>query len=227
MRKPVGAVALAALVLLAGCGGGVDTDSPAPGVTPTPSPTESGTPTESATPTPSPVDAPRVLSYSALDDEQQSAVRTAIDGEATFVPNSSYIDDSAGYVAEDTPFRLHDYVRYDGSLYRIQLRSGEAYATYGIQASAASPGANDTTVAFENLPTDVRDEVRTAITDGSYAAPWGKWDSLPEPLGVGETQYVRYENQTYEMKYVVGDTRAAVLRLERTDSVTTARNRGR
>lgn len=223
MRKPVGTVALAALLLLAGCGGGVGSGGPETEQTPTPlstdngTATESATPTQSTTPTPSPVDSSRVLSYTALTDEQQSAVRTAIDGEATFVPNSSYIDDSAGYVAEDTPFRLHDYVRYDGSLYRIHLRSGKAYAAYGIQASAASPGENGTILAFENLPAEVKDEVRTAITEGSYGAPWGKWGSLPDPLGDGETQYVRYENQTYEMAYVTGDARAAVLRLERTE----------
>jgi|GEM_PF-1662802 hypothetical protein len=223
MHEAVGPVALAALLLLAGCGGGVDTGGPAAGDRPTPSPTENGTttqaatPTQSGTPTASPVDSSRVLSYTALNDAQQSAVRTAMDGEATFVPNSSYINDSAGYVAEDTPFRLHDYVRYDGSLYRIHLRSGKPYAAYGIQASAASPGENDTTLAFETLPADVKDEVRTAITDGSYGAPWGKWGSLPDPLGEEATQYVRYENQTYEMEYVVGDTRAAVLRLERTE----------
>ncbi|MBX0304113.1 hypothetical protein [Haloarcula salinisoli] len=223
MRKAVGTLALAALLLLAGCGGGVDTGSPETGETPTPSSTESGaatepaTPTQSATPTPSPVDSSRVVSYTALTDEQQSAFRTAIDGEATFVPNSSYINDSAGYVASDNPFRLHDYVRYDGSLYRIQTARGELYAAYGIQASAASPGANDTVVAFETLPADVQDEVRTAITNGVYSAPWGKWHSLPEPLGAGETPYVRYENQTYEMEYIVADTWATTLRVERTD----------
>ncbi|MFC6756738.1 MULTISPECIES: hypothetical protein [Haloarcula] len=129
MRKQLGTVALAALFLPAGCGGAVSTDGPGTGEPPTPSPTESGTATQSVTQTPSSVDSSRVLAYTALNDEQQSAVRKATDGESTFVPNSSYIDDSAGYVSEDTPFRLHDYVRYENQTYEVEYVAGDTRAT--------------------------------------------------------------------------------------------------
>ncbi|MFW5935068.1 MAG: hypothetical protein ACOCQL_04380 [Halolamina sp.] len=210
MRRLVPAVALAATILLAGCLGGVGT------------PGTDGSPTQTATETPatasptSTAESERVVAYENLNDEQQAAFREAIDGEASFVPNTSYVNDSAGYAFEHVdPFREYEYVRYDGELYEISTHTGELYASYQIRTSVGSPSENATVVALEELPERVRDEVRTAITEGEYAAPYGKWDSLPESLQ--DADYVRYENETYETGYTVGDAWATVVTAEKAE----------
>ena len=134
----------------------------------------------------------------------------------SFVPNTSYVNDSAGYAFDHVdPFREHDYVRYDGDRYRITTHAGKLYASYQIRASVGTPGEDAAVVALEDLPADVREEVRTAVTEGDYYAPLGKWDTLPESLQ--DTDYVRYDGESYEMNYVVGDAPAVVLTVERVE----------
>lgn len=217
MQQSVPAVALTVVLLLAGCTGGVGT--PVTDTSPTATQTAESTPTEAPTATQSPtstVESGSVVEYEELNSQQQDAFREAIDGEATFVPNTSYVSDSAGYAFEHVDsFRGHEYVRYDGDLYRISTRAGELYASYQIWTSVGSPGENATVVAFDDLPEDVRDEVQTAIAEGEYHAPFGKWESLPEPLH--EADYVRYDGETYEMTYAVGDAWATVVTVEQVD----------
>ena len=160
MRKSVPAVALAAAILLAGCIGGVGT----PGTDGSATPTQTATETSTATPPTSTDEPERVVAYEELNDQQQQAFRDAIDDEASFVPNTSYVNDSAGYAFEHVdPFREHEYVRYEGDLYDISTHSGELYASYQIRTSVGSPGENATVVALEDLPDPVREEVRTEI----------------------------------------------------------------
>ncbi|MFD1526660.1 hypothetical protein ACFR9S_10195, partial [Halolamina salina] len=181
---------------------------------PTPTQTATETPT-TASPT-STAESERVVAYEELNSHQQQAFRDAIDGEASFVPNTSYVNDSAGYDFEHVdPFREHEYVRYEGELYEISTHPGELYAAYQIRTSVGSPGENATVVALEDLPERVREEVRTAIIEGEYYAPYGKWDSLPESLQ--DVEYVRYENETYETAYVVGDAWATVVTVEKVE----------
>lgn len=203
---------LAVVLLLGGCTGVVDTPGSAPPETTAGSPVTETTATpgnSSTTAGPS-----SVVDYRALTDRQQSAFRAALEGSARFVPNSSFIDESAGYDPDTgTPFRSHDHVRYDGDLYRIHLQRGNLYATYTIRASVGEPPGNASVVAFADLPAAIRDEVRTALTDGKYNAPMGKWHSLPDVLQT--TAYVRYENRTYSLTYTVGDAWATVLTVEK------------
>lgn len=210
MRKPALIALLVGLLFLAGCSGGGE-------MSPTETGRETPTMTPTATPTASPtstVESPKVVEYSELSSGQQAAFKDAIQDESRFVPDSPYINDSAGYANVDSdPFRKHDYVRYEGELYRISLTPGDLYAAYTIRASVGSPGDDDTVVTLEGLPADIQDEVKTALTDGEYYAPFGKWDTLPEPLQ--DADYVRYENQTYEMNYIVGDAPGEVLTVER------------
>lgn len=201
-------LALVGLLLLAGCLGGM---LPAGTETTTSSP-------QDPMPTTVAIDETQVVDFEDLNSEQQAAFRDALDGEVSFVPPSSYIADSEGYSHEQVgPFENNDYVRYDGDLYRINLAygAGRLYASYEIRAAAEVPSDEATVTDFETLPVDIRDEVRTALTDGRYYAPMGKWDSLPEPLG--DTEYIRYENQTYRMGYTVGDWWAHVLTVERVE----------
>ncbi|WP_225334614.1 hypothetical protein [Halomicrobium urmianum] len=199
-------VALLSLAALAGCSGLVD-GAGQPG-----DPTAE-TPAATATPPPGSPDADgSAVAYESLTDEQQAAVREAVNGSVRFVPDSPYVNDSAGYSnAIIDPFRGHDYVRYDGTDYEIRISSGRLYASYGIHAERGSPGENDTVVPVEDLPESVREEVREAVETGDYHAPMGRWDSLPEPLG--ETRYVRYDDETYRLIYAVGDYWAPVMEL--------------
>ncbi len=210
MRKSAPVVALAAVILLAGCLGGVGT----PGTDRSATPTQTATETPTVTPATSTDGSERVVAFEELNDQQQQAFRDAIDGEASFVPNTSYVNDSAGYDFEHVDsFQEHEYVRYESELYEISTHPGELYASYQIRTSVDTPGGNATVVALEDLPDRVRDEVRTAITEGEYDAPYGKWDSLPESLQ--DVEYVRYENETYETGYVVGDAWATVMTVEK------------
>lgn len=213
MRKLVPAIALAALLLLAGCSGGAGTPETEVSETPTQTATERATSTPSPTST---VEPGSVIAYEDLNDQQQDAFRDAIDGEVNFVPNTSYVNDSEGYAFEHAdPFQEHEYVRYDGDRYRISTHQGELYASYLILTSVGSPEENETVVALSDLPASVREEVRTALAQGEYYAPMGKWDSLPESLQ--DVEYVRYENETYEMGYTVGDAWATVVTVEQVE----------
>jgi hypothetical protein len=204
------------LLLLAGCTGG-----PPPGsdqaATTTPATVAHDGSTTATSPTPA-TDESRTVAFDDLNADQQAAFRDALDGTVAFVPNSSYVADDEGYPDDQSaPFRDNDYVRYEGDLYRIDYDygAGELYASYGISASPGSPSDSETVTNFTDLPADLRDEVRTALVEGDYYAPAGKWDSLPQPLG--DTDYVRYENETYRMEYVVGDQWADLMTVERVD----------
>lgn len=96
--------------------------------------------------------------------------------------------------------------------YRIELQTGELYASYTIRASAGTPDTNGTVVALVNPSQRAQGEVRTAITDGEYHAPLGEWNSFPASLD--GTEYIRYENETYNLRYTVGDYWARVLTVE-------------
>lgn len=217
MTRTLTAVVLAFLLLSAGCSGGGRTTATPTGERATPSPTAHTT-------TPTPIDEPngttvapaRVVAFEDLTERQRSAFREATDGEVQFVPPSTYIDGGYDYTTIG-PFEDHDFVRYEGELYRIELheREGELYASYTIETSPGTPGNNDTVVAFDGLPRDVQDEVRVSITEGEYHTPFGMWQSIPDSLdGV---EYVRYENRTYEMGYVVSDSWASILTVEKVE----------
>ncbi|WP_436912170.1 hypothetical protein [Halosimplex marinum] len=234
--------ALLALVAVGGClaapgpgDGGTATDSAdptdAPAGSPTATPTDSSptgttdpaastdTPTPappSASPTPSePTDA-NTVDYSALPPASQAAFDDALDGEISFVPDSPYVEGNHTVEAAG-PFRGHAFVRKGDHLYRIDTAmDGRLYASYSIYADRASPDENATVTAYGNLSTEVRDEVRWAVENGSHDVPMGKWDSLPEELQ--ETSHVRYDGEAYRLSYAVGDYWAETLTVERVDS---------
>jgi hypothetical protein len=229
--RPALAVALVSVVVLAGCvgpgSGGVGEDE-TDGPLRTDETVRDGTPSRTETTGEQPsrpetvVEPPasaspeNTVAYENLTDHQQAAFRAAMDGEAKFVPNTSYVDDSEGFWMDQIgPFRAHEYVRYRGEYYRLEFSSGELYAQYGIDASAGFPDSDEEVVPFSELPENVREEVRQAIETGHHTVPFGKWQSLPEPLT--DTDYVRYENQTYALAYAVGDSWAPLMSAERVE----------
>jgi len=217
-------LALCGLLVLGGCIGpagqatpSATTDAPADDSTGTASPTETPTQTPTETPTPSEPTDGNTVGYEDLNAAQQAAVDDARTSEVEFVPDSPYVNDSEGYSYElIDPFRDHEYVAVDGTHYDIELAgTGTLYASYGIRATEATPDQNATVVAVDDLPDRVRDEVRSAVENGNYHAPMGKWDSLPQSLQ--DTRYVSHENQTYRLSYVVSDFWAFELRLDRVE----------
>lgn len=199
-------VAVLAVVVLAGCSGTVGSDPATDTVTAVEPPETTSDPPAAASPD-------NTLHVSNLTAYQRAAFRAAKDGGAQFVPNSTYVDESEGFDRERMePFRTHEFVRENGTYYRITFEDGQLYATYGITATVGTPSENDTVVALADLPEPVRDEARQAVTEGQYYAPYGKWDSLPESLR--DAQYIRCRNETYRMRYVVGDNWARLLTVQ-------------
>jgi len=83
------------------------------------------------------------------------------------------------------------------------------------EAPTENPPENSTSVPVSELPEAVREEVTTAVTEGEYYAPLGKWDSLPTSLQ--ETEYVTYNNETYALTYIVGDAPERELTVEKVE----------
>jgi hypothetical protein len=215
MRTTV--VALLVVVVLGGCVGPIDgTVSPMESPS-TPTDVTTTSPPNTSPAPPANANGQNTVNYSELNAHQQAAFDATLDGqEVTFVPNTSYVDDSEGYWYDQiSPFEDNEYVRYRGQYYRPEFTSGPLYASYLIESTRGAVGENDTVRALSELPASVRDEVRTAITEGRYSAPRGKWDSLPEPLS--DTDAIRYQNRTYGMTYTVGDMWAPVMTVERMD----------
>jgi hypothetical protein len=236
---------ITALVALAAVGGCLAAPGPGDGATPTdpldPTDTPTGTPT--ATPTDSPAtgtpgstpstDAPteappsvsptpneptdgNTVDYSELPSGSQAAFDDALDRRISFVPDSPYVEGNHTTEAAG-PFRDHAFVRKDDQRYRIDIAmDGRLYASYSIYADRASPGENASVTAYATLSAEVRDEVRWAVENGSHDVPTGKWDSLPTELG--DTTYVRYDDETYRTSYAVGDYWAETMTVEPVDS---------
>lgn len=214
MGKTVRALVLAVLLLLAGCSGVIDQpqEPEAPtGTTPV-NETTTRSPGTATTVEPS-----QVVAYDELTAEQQAAFQNALQGEATFVPDSPYIDEPAGYeMSNSTLFERNEYVRYNGDLYDIGLGLGKAYAIHTIMAVTGDPPENATVIALENVSANASDVLRTTLTDGRYESGMGEWpDGLPGRLGTLE--YVRYEDETYELTYGIGEEWAKVLTVKRVE----------
>jgi len=205
MRVTNSALVVAVVVLLAGCSGAIGTADSQPEATTTDK-TTSPAPTTAA-PNTTTVNQSQVVDFQTLSTQQQSAFLYSLDDNRTavFAPSSPYLNVTRSYDPEiQTPFRNHEYVRYNGSLYRAQLPIVSGFAIYDIEASASNPPDNASVTAFDSLPETLQDEIRIAITNGTHTTQPGEWDSLPEPLE-GGGQYVRYENRTYILSYGVAD----------------------
>lgn len=156
------------------------------------------------------------VSYAALTESQQAAFHDALTCNVRFGPESKWLNGSRYYSSTDQqPFDANEYVRYDGTLYEIVSSRGEHFAVYGISASPGTPPEGASVTALPNLSSRVRTEVRQALASGHYSAPPGKWASLPDPLH--SSTYVRHDNQTFELTYVVGDGRLDVVTVDRID----------
>lgn len=216
--RPILRLAVVAMLATAGClgAGGPVTDGETAAAKPTPTQTATSTPSPTPHPTPPSTSAGGgdTIRYDELTADQRAAFDAALNGTATFAPDSPHVD--AQFDADEVgPFYEYDYVRWNGTVYRISLTSGRLYAQYWIEATWTDDTDGRTVVALENLSTDVRDEVRAAVEDGSHTVPFGKWNSLPEELQ--NVDAVRDEDRVYALGYVVGDYWADVLTVDPVD----------
>ncbi|WP_157575663.1 hypothetical protein [Halobacterium sp. CBA1132] len=173
----------------------------------TPKPTQTSVTASETADAPTDVSASNTLNYSSLSAVEQTAFDAALTSEVAFAPasvrNSPYVNGTYAPTNATDVFKNHEYVRKNGSLYRLSWDTGPTLATYAIQTTEQQPAANDTTVALDTLPTDVQEPVRTAIENGSYGTPFGQWASLPDSLG--GVDYIRANNAYYRISIVVGD----------------------
>lgn len=197
-------LAVVACLALAGC-----TAAPS-GSTPTQTPTDTRSPEPARSPTPTPAEA-RVVALADLPADSRAAFETSArpNGLAVFVPDSPYIEGETFPPEAAEPFAEHEYVRADGTLYRVQLTEGRLYASYIVEARPATPEADATVVDYVNVTDSRQHAVRAAIENGSYTAELGQWSSVGF-----DAEYVRYENETYRLDIAVGDYWARVLRVE-------------
>ncbi|ELZ23205.1 hypothetical protein C475_16189, partial [Halosimplex carlsbadense 2-9-1] len=172
-------------------------------------------PNGSPTPTATPADG-NTVDYSELPPASQAAFDDALDGRISFVPDSPYVEGTHTAEAAN-PFGDPDFVRKDGRLYRIETAmDGQLYASYSIYADRLDSAGNVSATAYGDLSSEVRDEVRWAVENGSHDVPMGKWHSLPTELG--NASHVRYDGETYEMSYAVGDYWAVTMTVEPVES---------
>jgi len=196
MRTQAGTIAVAGLLVLAGCSGFAGPSAEPTLTTPT---TESEQPTTGETTTTGPISPSEVIGFQSLNASQRSAFHAAREGEVPFLPDPDAVNGSVDEKLFDT-FDAHEYVRYEGELYRIE-QSRTGFASYTVQSNPVDDSAeNETVVPLSNVSVSFRDEVRAAITNGSYDASLGEWSSMPEPFD----HYVRYENQTYSFSVSPG-----------------------
>lgn len=186
MRAPI---AIALLLLLAGCA------APAGG------PSDAQTPEPTATPTDA--TASNTVPYGNLSAEARSAFDAALDGRARFAPDSPYVGGEAFDVDAAGAFGDNAYVVRDGTYYAVSLEPDGYVASYHIRADGATVGGNATVVALENVPASVRDVVRSAIENGSHSVPPGKWSTRPPALE--DVEFVRYGGETYHLSILHGD----------------------
>lgn len=210
----VRAIALALLLVLAGCTGvggpgqPAATESP-PSATPTTAdPTPTATHTETNEPTPTDATSGNTVEYSDLSETQQRAFDEAIaNGSAEFAPpsirESPYVEGRLFDEDDLGRLRAAEFVVKDGAYYRLSLEMGRLIASYGLQATESDPSENATVVPLGDLSADAREPVRRAIENGSYGTQPGRWSSLPQ--GLDDADYVRYNGSHYEISAIVGD----------------------
>jgi len=193
---------LVALLFVAGCTGG------SPAATPT------ATETASVTPTPTPetatdtgATAANTISYTDLSETEQAAARVAVNRTVSFLPDSPHVPETRFGPDVADVFHGPEYLRYDGTVYEVSLTQGQLYASYGMDAERATPGANASVVDASNL-TDAEREIVRAAVDGGYSTELGA-DRPPLP----DAEYVRYDGETYRLSLIVGDYWTWELRL--------------
>jgi hypothetical protein len=179
--RPAIVVGIAALLVLGGC-------SANPGGSQSPSPT--------ATPAVPPDTAPEnTVGFENLRDGQQAAFLDAVGGGASFGPDSPNLD-----VYDDellSPFRSNEYVRYEGTYYRIRVDSaGITYMSRDVAIRPEEPDSGDRIVDFEDLPRETREELEPAM-GGIYESGYG--ERPPDVLF--DAVVIRYGNETYGAEF--------------------------
>lgn len=201
-------LAIALMIVLAGCTAVNDTGSPEPTTTPVQ--------TTSATPTPvTPDDATEsnTIEYSELSAEEKEAFEAAVNGGARFFDR--HIDGKVFDPDTQRPFIEHEYVLRNDTYYRLSYNSGVRYSSYLIGAEEGQPSEGDTVVAFEELPEETKEPVRSAIQHGSYSTSLSRSGSMPP--GLSGVEYVEYSGTYYSISTGVSDAWVQVWEAERVE----------
>lgn len=207
-------LAVALLVVLAGCAG-ISGDPNPTGDTPSQVPTTDAhtpspaTETTRTTFTPLEVDEGNTFEYSELSATEKRVFDEATEHGARFVDgvphnDSEYYDPDVARTFED-----HEWVVRNETFYRVSTGE-DLKPLYDVEAIEELPPENATVVSLPNVSAPSRNYVSRAIENGTYTVPLGE----PYPDDVEYGDYVRYGNQTYEIHVGHGDLLVTVVRAE-------------
>lgn len=193
-------------MLLAGTAGCVSSSSDFTESTTTTEASTSHQPTTSSTPTETPsttVSPEKVTPYNELSEAKKRAFRTAL------------VDGSVEVPADRPASSLNDveYVRYEGDVYKLLWKMGNAIAEYTLTTSPITNSEveyESELVAFEDLTTEEKTGFERVLDGGEYTV---RDELLPAQLR--KNKYVKHQGKYYKLNVAVGDVPTGILTVTR------------
>jgi len=148
-----------------------------------------------------------VTEYASLSDTGKELFMTMLEGQSIERPSTEIPDQL--WEAE--------HVRYKGQTYSIARSPEHNVSSYTLEVWQVNKSTVDEAkvVQYTGLSTDAKHAFRQALDTGSYND-----GSLPEKLT--EAQYVEYNQDHYELRVAVGDTRVWRLSVSEKSSQSTS-----
>lgn len=154
-----------------------------------------------ATQTPTPtVPEAEVIDYAELSPEQQEAFDHARNETVIFsssLPENAQEDADFGIEAS-LPFRAHESVRKNGSLYDLQLDGPTRIGGTRVEVQPAEPAENDTAIGLANRTGDGYRLIERAIEGDGVA----EGIRVPQPDAVSTGDTVEYQGTSYEITHL-------------------------
>lgn len=182
------------VVALAGCGSSTESGSETASIPPETS-TRTPTPTEIRN-----VPEAEIVGYEKLSPEQQAAfdrARTEVVVFSSSLPEHAERNVDFG-IEVSLPFRNHEYVRKDGTLYEIQLAGPTRVPATRIEVRSVDSTANETAIRLANRSGEGYELVERAIEGDGIA----KGIEVAQPDAVSTGDFVEYRDTHYEITHL-------------------------
>jgi len=161
------------------------------------------TQTQTQTPTPTETEAvpeSEVVDYEALSPEQQEAFDRAQREAVVFsssLPERAEPDVDFG-IEVSIPFREHEYVRTNGSLYDLQLDGPNRIGATRVKVQSVDPAGNESAIRLANRTGDGYELIERAIEGDGVA----EGIQTPQPDSVSTGDIVEYGGNHYEITHL-------------------------